>query len=124
MPEMEEYGPTAQKVIRENGGTSGFGLLTNSFVIPHFSERHYEPVLGKLVRSHAQVLGLGIDEATALVVHGEKCEVIGKGSVSFYLAANPTDVPTHRMLHAGETFDLASIRTSRASRPSPARVNP
>ncbi len=53
--------------LRPNGGRIrkgeiGFGLLNNTAVHPHFTQRHRENQIRLLVRNHPEVLFLGIDE--------------------------------------------------------------
>jgi cyanophycinase-like exopeptidase len=54
------------------------------------------------VKTYPQMLGIGIDEATAIVVTGSTAEVTGRGKVHFYDAsrAEPDVLPT------GGRFDL------------------
>ena len=74
-----EHSPTVQDAIRM---APGFGLLPDAVVDQHFAERGR---LGRLLAGIAQnprLLGIGIDEDTAIVVQGnEHFEVIGNGSV-------------------------------------------
>jgi cyanophycinase len=60
----------------------GLGLLPDIIVDQHFAERGR---LGRLIAAIAQnprYLGVGIDEDTAIIVHGQKSfEVIGNGAV-------------------------------------------
>jgi cyanophycinase len=62
----------------------GFNLLRDTLIVPHFSARHLEGVLTPLIAAHPDLLGLGIDEGTAIVVHGDELEVIGEGKVAIY----------------------------------------
>ncbi|MEN9384263.1 MAG: cyanophycinase, partial [Pseudomonadota bacterium] len=61
----------------------GLGLVHNAIVDQHFSERRR---LGRLLSSLAlrpDMLGVGIDEDTALLIErGQGVEVIGKGAVT------------------------------------------
>ncbi len=60
----------------------GMGFLPGIVVDQHFSQRGR---LGRLISALAQqpaVLGIGIDENTAVAVNGNKFEVIGAGSVT------------------------------------------
>ena len=43
------------------------------------------------VKTHPQLLGIGIDEATAIIVKGSVAEVTGKGKVHFYDARRPVE---------------------------------
>ena len=62
----------------------GFGLLGFSALIDtHFSKRGRLQRLFRRVAENPELMGLGIDENTALVVRGHLAEVIGHGSVYF-----------------------------------------
>ena len=62
----------------------GFGLLGFSALIDtHFSKRGRLQRLFRRVAENPELMGLGIDEDTALVVRGHLGEVVGNGSVYF-----------------------------------------
>ena len=62
----------------------GFGLLGFRAVIDtHFAQRRRLQRLFMVVAQNPELMGLGIDEDTALVVHGHLGEVHGRGSVTF-----------------------------------------
>jgi cyanophycinase len=62
----------------------GFGLLGFRAVIDtHFTQRRRLQRLFMVIAQNPYLMGLGIDEDTALVVHGHVGEVVGRGSVTF-----------------------------------------
>jgi cyanophycinase len=62
-----------------------------------------------VIRAHPQLLGLGIDEGTALVVHGDEFEVLGRSSVLVYGAKGPVkDGRPYLLLSKGDKFNLAT----------------
>jgi cyanophycinase len=62
----------------------GFGLLGFSALVDtHFSKRGRLQRLFRRVAENPELMGLGIDEDTALVVRGHLGEVVGNGSVYF-----------------------------------------
>lgn len=62
----------------------GFGLLGFSALVDtHFSKRGRLQRLFRRVAENPELMGLGIDEDTALVVRGHLGEVVGRGSVYF-----------------------------------------
>ncbi|MGV7207419.1 cyanophycinase [Oxalobacteraceae bacterium A2-2] len=62
---------------------AGLGLLHGVVVDQHFSERHRLPRLLTLVAQNPYLLGIGIDEDTALLVRrGVGIEVLGSGTVT------------------------------------------
>jgi cyanophycinase len=60
----------------------GIGLLEDTIVDTHFSERGRHGRLMTAVAHFPQLLGIGIDELTAIVVDRNMFEVIGPGSVT------------------------------------------
>jgi len=103
---------------------AGLGLMRRVIIDQHFSERQR---LGRLVSAVAQnpyLLGLGIDENTALIVRqGKSVEVIGDGAVTLIdgrgMRSNCTgmanrqalelaDVRLH-LLPSGVRYDLESL---------------
>lgn len=62
----------------------GFGLLGFSALVDtHFSKRGRLQRLFRRVAENPELMGLGIDENTALIVRGHRAEVVGNGSVYF-----------------------------------------
>lgn len=62
----------------------GFGLLGFRAVIDtHFAQRRRLQRLFLVIARNPELMGLGLDEDTALVVRGHLGEVVGKGSVTF-----------------------------------------
>jgi len=62
----------------------GFGLLGFRAVIDtHFTQRRRLQRLFMVIARNADLMGLGIDEDTAMVVQGHLAEVVGRGSVTF-----------------------------------------
>jgi cyanophycinase len=63
----------------------GFGLLPGAIVDQHFSRRSRDNRLVSAVLDNPQLLGVGIDEETALVVRPDgRWEVLGNGHVKIY----------------------------------------
>ena len=63
-----------------------------------------------VIRKHPRLLGIGIDEGTAIVVRANRMEVIGKSRVAIYDHArfkDGTEKP-YFFLRPGDVFDLKS----------------
>ena len=58
--------------------------MRNSAIDQHLLARKRENDLLPVIRRHPHLLGVGIDEASAIVVKGRTAEVIGKSKVLFY----------------------------------------
>lgn len=86
----------------------GLGFIKGVAIDQHFSQRGRQKDMTQLVNRYPQLLGIGIDEATALIVTGSTAEIVGKGQVYFYDRKQPVypDRPDYIALPAGATFDL------------------
>ena len=71
-------------VLMVKGSERGFGFLKNVAVNPHLSEAMRQNELVTIVDAHPKLLGIGIDEKAAIVVTGNRFQVIGKGRVAIY----------------------------------------
>ncbi|ADV68763.1 cyanophycinase [Deinococcus maricopensis] len=103
----------------------GLGLIRNVIIDQHFAERGRMGRLLGAVAQNPRVLGIGIDEDTAIVVEGEQFKVVGSGAVYVVDGAGVTrsnvaeasqddvlsifDARLH-VLNSGERFDLTERR--------------
>ena len=76
--------PEGNHIMMSPGHEAGFGFLRNAAIDQHLLARKRENDLLPVIRKHPQLLGVGIDEATAIVLKGQTAEVIGKSKVLFY----------------------------------------
>jgi cyanophycinase len=83
----------------------GFGLLQNAAIDQHVITRHRENDLVPVIAAHPELLGIGIDESTAIVVHGNEFEIIGKSKVGIY-DDKDHDGKKYYFLSSGQKFDL------------------
>ena len=87
----------------------GLGFLSGVAIDQHFSQRRRHKDMTQLVNTHPQLLGIGIDESTAIIVQKSKAKVVGRGKVHFYdrtQAAVPNK-PDFIALEQGAEYDLA-----------------
>ncbi|HEU0016411.1 MAG TPA: cyanophycinase [Longimicrobium sp.] len=77
--EPDEYGQMQELHLGPGFGLLGFGAVIDT----HFTQRRRLQRLFMVVAQNPELMGLGIDEDTALVVHGHVGEVVGRGSVTF-----------------------------------------
>jgi len=82
----------------------GFGLF-DSVIHPHFTTRNRQVEMSQFLESHPGLLGLGIDETTAAVIHGDQLEVVGEGSVAVYDGKRHGE-RDYVALSDGQKFDL------------------
>lgn len=62
----------------------GFAYIKNVAIDQHLLVRNRQFDLIEIIEAHPALLGLGIDEDTAIVVRGDEFEVIGQGYVAIY----------------------------------------
>jgi cyanophycinase len=76
--------PDAYGEMQEIHLGPGFGLMGFRAVIDtHFAQRRRLQRLFMVIAQNPELMGLGIDEDTALVVQGHQGKVVGEGSVTF-----------------------------------------
>lgn len=99
-------------VMMAPGYEEGMGFLKNAAIDQHVITRHREDDLNRVIDQHPGLLGIGIDESTAIVVQGDRFEVIGKSKVFIHDAkyAPGADGKKYYTLQAGDRFDLKSRR--------------
>jgi len=62
----------------------GLGFIRGVAIDQHFSQRGRQKDLRSLIETYPQMFGIGIDEATAVVVRKSTAEIVGQGRVFFY----------------------------------------
>lgn len=88
----------------------GLGLLGFSSVIDtHFSRRGRLQRLFRQVAENPELLGLGIDEDTAMVVHGHLADVVGRGSL-FFVDGRGVRFDNADEVHQGAPLTLSYLR--------------
>ncbi len=112
--------PVANFDIMAPGYERGLGFLRGVAIDQHFSQRGRQKDMTELVDRYPQLLGIGIDETTALVVQQSVAEVVGKGQVYFYDRSRPVveGEPDYVALPAGQRFDLASRKAIESEPPA------
>lgn len=122
---MIAQGPAVLRPSKEAVDTDiGLGLLSQAVVDQHFSERRRLARLLSTLAIRPDLLGVGIDEDTALVIErGEAIEVIGKGTVTLVdtsqMQSNVNELETLEqiemlgvqlhLLPAGHRYSLRSV---------------
>lgn len=64
--------------------TQGLGFLKNSVIDQHLLKRNRQFDLVDFVKQSPDLIGLGLDESTGVLVQGDTLEVIGKSYVAIY----------------------------------------
>lgn len=100
--------PESNRIMMAPGYEQGFGFLRGVAIDQHLLTRHRELDMLPVIASHPGLLGIGIDEGTAIVVHGDRFRVVGASKVAIYDAQTLHDGSPFFFVHPGEQFDLAS----------------
>jgi cyanophycinase len=92
----------------------GFGVLEDTIIDTHFSQRVRLPRLFNLVAQHPKNIGIGLDENTALMIDSSNVvEAIGEGVVIFVDGSNiyqpNTSAAKERKLLTFDNIKVASI---------------
>jgi len=110
--------PLVNTIMMAEGYERGFNFLPGTAIDQHFTQRGREPDMQSLKRTFPQLLGLGIDESTAVLVRGAEFEVLGANTVSVYPPTqSPADEegPVAQRLQAGNRYDLKRFEIRRAN---------
>jgi cyanophycinase len=84
----------------------GFGLLDGVVVDQHFQERRRLKRLQAALEKHPELVGLGIDEQTGIVVQGLSATVVGRRNVRVCLPPSPMGKSEVKIFAAGDRIDL------------------
>lgn len=79
------------------GYERGFGFLPGTAVDRHFGEKKGFDELLSVMKRYPQMMGVGIDESTALIVSGSTGQVHGKGNVHFCNTGNSNNTSTQEL---------------------------
>ncbi len=86
----------------------GFALLKHSAIDQHINTRNRWDDLIPVIKKFPQYLGIGLSEDTAIVVTGDRFEVIGRWKVTVHdntHAYQPWDKP-YDVLNPGDVYDM------------------
>ena len=104
--------PLGNLKMMAEGYERGLGFLKGVAIDQHFIKRKRTADMTELMRRYPQLLGIGIDEATALLVQGEVMEVMGKSDVLIYDRTRPmTGDNDYEPLAPGARFNLRTRQT-------------
>jgi aminobenzoyl-glutamate utilization protein B len=93
------------QIMMAKGYEQGFGYLRGAAIDQHLLVRGRANDLVEVIDKKPELLGLGIDEPTAVVVQGDRMEVIGRSVVGIY-DGKEHDGKKYYFLAAGDQFDL------------------
>jgi cyanophycinase len=87
------------------GHETGFGLLPNSAIDQHVEERARETDLDAVIAAHPELLGIGLDQSAAVIVHGDSFFVVG-GQVAIHDGKKHIGGASYYLLSSGQTYNL------------------
>jgi cyanophycinase len=102
-------------IMMAPGYEEGFGLIKGVAIDQHMLTRNRQDDLEEVVAKHPDVLGIGLDESTAIVVRGQQFEVTGASKVAIH---DGRVVPGERQqrngkkyffMGPGEKYDLTKL---------------
>src|SRR5437762_6305771 len=71
-------------IMMAPGYEEGFGLIKGVAIDQHMLTRNRQDDLDEVVAKHPDVLGIGLDESTAIVVRGQQFEIAGASKIAIH----------------------------------------
>jgi len=71
-------------IMMASGYEEGFGLIKGVAIDQHMLTRNRQDDLEEVVVKHPDVLGIGLDESTAIIVRGQEFEIAGASKVAIH----------------------------------------
>ncbi|MEO0572636.1 MAG: cyanophycinase [Bacteroidota bacterium] len=113
----------------------GFGFVTKVAIDQHHLERNRQYDLFELLKTHPELLGIGIDKNTAIIVEGNEFEVIGDRYVTIYdgtfwsdyfneIDTTETGEGKFYLLENGDKYHLKERRVQRNRFLTPLTITP
>jgi len=103
--------PKGNAIMMSPGHEEGFGFLRQTAIDQHVLARNRVEGLVQVLTKHPDLLGIGIDERTGIIVTGDQFEVVGESKVAIYDAKRqgwPKD--SHILLSPGDKYDMKNRR--------------
>ena len=77
-------GDTENNTVMMGDHEEGFGFLRNTAIDQHLLRRNRQFDLIEVIEARPELLGIGLDENTGIVVRGDRFRVIGESYVAIY----------------------------------------
>ncbi len=102
--------PEGNQIMMAPGHEVGFGFVRNCAIDQHVIARKRHNDLAPVIVAHPELLGLGIDEGTAVVVEKNQLRVIGDSQVLVHHKdqVKREDGTSYETLDVGADYDLAT----------------
>ncbi|MEE2739504.1 MAG: cyanophycinase [Planctomycetota bacterium] len=98
--------PLGNRNVMAAGYTRGFNFLPGTAIDQHMLQRDRFGDMIKVIQRYPQLLGIGIDERTAVVIRGSQATVTGRHQVHFFNAPSGE----YQSLSAGQSYELIKRR--------------
>lgn len=107
-------GDTKTNTIMMGDHEEGLAFFKNVAIDQHLLMRNRQFDLIEVIEAHPELLGIGLDENTAIVVRGDNFEVIGQGYVAIYDHQSLLDSGGQfYFLATGDRFDIKTRQATR-----------
>ena len=104
--EIDEEGNLVEQYIGPGLGLLGFQTIVDT----HFQQRRRLQRLFVVIAQNTELLGLGIDEDTSLIVRGHVGEVVGAGGVTFVDGRETVHFDNAAEIEKGRQLTLSHLR--------------
>ncbi len=109
--------PLGNQVVMAEGYEHGLGFLKGVAIDQHLTQRGRLKDLRAVVKHFPQLLGIGLDEATGILVRKSKAKVLGKNAVFFLDPASDSEA---RVIE-GQIYDLEKREVIEATKEEDSR---
>jgi cyanophycinase len=109
-------GDTETNTIMIGDHLEGMAFLKNTAIDQHLLRRNRHFDMLEVMEKYPDLLGIGLDEDTAIVVRGDSFEVIGSYYVVIY--DNGSVIPPNGKFYFMAPGDRFNMKTRQASRPA------
>ena len=105
---------------------SGFGFLRKSAIDQHINTRMRWDDLIQVIKKYPDLLGIGLSESTAIIVNGDRFEVMGAWKVAVHdntRIYQPWEKPYY-VLSAGDVYNMKTRRVEKVGNGTQGRPQP
>jgi cyanophycinase-like exopeptidase len=111
---MARGNPLGNRDSMAEGYEIGLGFLTGVAIDQHFTQRNRLPDMTALVDTYPELLGIGLDEASSIIVQGTVAEVFSRpGRNALFYDRRVPVAPgklDHLVVKHGQQYDLKARR--------------
>ncbi len=112
-------GDTKTNTVMMGDHLEGLGFLKNVGIDQHLLRRNRQFDMLEVIEAHPDLLGIGLDENTAIVVQGDSFQVIGQSYAVIY--DNESEIPPYGRFYFLAPGDRFNLRTREATRAAQSR---